>query len=95
MITPSKIFAQNIVLSTEIIDQLLSVVGEAEKQIPFDESKISIAVENTAAGSSIASKNNAEKIGKIVSALSAKGLTNKNMSTTNFEIRPNYDNSNS
>jgi uncharacterized protein len=93
IITPSKIFAQNIVLSDDS-RPTLSVIGEAEKQIPSDESKISLAVENTATDSTIASKNNAEKIGKIISALSTKGLTNKNISTTNFEIRPNYDNTN-
>ena len=72
----------------------LSVVGEAEKQIPSDRSKISLAVENTATDSNIARNNNAEKMDKIISALNAKGLTNKNISTSNFEIRPNYDNQN-
>ncbi len=94
IITPSKIFALNIGLSTADNIPTLSVVGEAEKQIPSDESKISLAVENTATDSSLASKNNAEKIGKIISALTANGLTNKNISTTSFEIRPNYDNTN-
>ena len=28
---------------------------------------------------------------KIISALKTSGLTNENMSTTNFEIKPNYD----
>ncbi len=31
---------------------------------------------------------------KIISDLNAKGLTNKNISTTNFEISPNYDSQN-
>jgi uncharacterized protein len=31
---------------------------------------------------------------KIISALNAKGLTSKNISTSNFEIRPNYDTQN-
>ena len=92
IIAPMKIFAQNIVLSDD--RPTLSVIGEAEKQIPSDESKISLAVENTATDSTIASKSNAEKIGKIISALTANGLTNKNISTTSFEIRPNYDNTN-
>ena len=94
IMTPSKIFALNIGLSTADNIPTISVVGEAEKQIPSDESKISLAVENTATDSSLASKNNAEKIGKIISALTANGLTNKNISTTSFEIRPNYDNTN-
>ena len=95
IMTPSKIFALNIDLSTADNMPTISVVGEAEKQIPSDESKISLAVENTATDSGLASKNNAEKIGKIISTLTANGLTNKNISTTSFEIRPNYDNTNS
>jgi uncharacterized protein len=85
-----SIHAQNFVLSDD--KPILSVIGEAEKQISSDQSKISLAVENTATDSNIARKDNAEKMGKIISALNSKGLTNKNISTSNFEIRPNYDN---
>ena len=91
ILTPS-IHAQNFVLSDD--KPTLSVIGEAEKQISSDQSKISLAVENTATDSNIARKDNAEKMGKIISALNTKGLTNKNISTSNFEIRPNYDNQN-
>jgi uncharacterized protein YggE len=72
----------------------LSVIGVAEKQIPTDQSKISLAVENTASDSNVASKANAEKIDKILAALESKGLSNKNISTASFEIRPNYDSQN-
>ena len=85
-------YAQTIVLSAD--KPSLSVTGIAEKQIPTDQSKISLAVENTASDSSVASKTNAEKINKILSALETKGLNNKNISTASFEIRPNYDNQN-
>ncbi len=84
-----SICAQNVVLSDD--KPTISVVGEAEKSIPVDQSKISLAVENTASDSGIARKNNAEKMNKIISILHTKGLTDKNMSTSNFEIRPNYD----
>ena len=84
--------AQTIVLSDD--KPSLSVTGIAEKQIPTDQSKISLAVENTASDSNVASKTNAEKINKILSALETKGLNNKNISTASFEIRPNYDNQN-
>jgi len=87
-----SICAQNVVLSDD--KPTISVVGEAEKSIPVDQSKISLAVENTASDSGIARKNNAEKMNKIISILHTKGLTNKNMSTSNFEIRPNYDTQN-
>jgi uncharacterized protein YggE len=69
----------------------LSVVGEAEKEIPSDEAKISIAIENIASDANTARKTNADKMDKIIYALKTSGLTNENMSTTSFEIKPNYD----
>jgi uncharacterized protein YggE len=72
----------------------VSVIGIAEKQIPTDQAKISLAVENTASDTSTASKTNSDKMNKIISALITKGLNNKNISTSSFEIRPNYDNQN-
>jgi uncharacterized protein len=90
-LTPS-IHAQNILLPDN--KPTVSVIGEAEKQISSDQSKISLAVENSATDSNIARKDNAEKMGKIISALNTKGLTSKNISTSNFEITPNYDNQN-
>ncbi|MBA3750294.1 MAG: SIMPL domain-containing protein [Nitrosopumilus sp.] len=87
--TIPSIYAQNIVFPDE--KPTLSVVGEAEKEIPSDETKISLAVENTAANANTARKSNAEKMESIISVLKTNGLTNDNISTTNFEIRPNYD----
>ena len=72
----------------------VSVIGIAEKQIPTDQAKISLAVENTASDTGTASKINSDKMNKIISALIIKGLNNKNISTSSFEIRPNYDNQN-
>lgn len=72
----------------------ISVVGEAERKIPPDETKVSLAVENTEANANLARKNNAEKIDKIISVLKNSGLTNENITTSNFEIRPNYDTAN-
>ncbi len=91
VIIPS-IYAQNVVLSDD--KPTLSVVGEAEKLIPVDQSKISLTFENTASDSGVARKINAEKMNKIISVLHTKGLTDKNISTSNFEIRPNYDTKN-
>ncbi|MDQ6724211.1 MAG: SIMPL domain-containing protein, partial [Thermoproteota archaeon] len=84
--TAPTVHAQNIVLPDD--KPTLSVIGEAEKQIPSDQTKISLAVENTATDSNVARKINAERMDKIISSLNAKGLTNKNISTTNFEISP-------
>jgi uncharacterized protein YggE len=72
----------------------ISVVGEAEKKISTDETKVSLAVENTEANANLARKNNAEKMDKIITVLKNNGLTNENISTSNFEIRPNYDTAN-
>jgi uncharacterized protein len=92
IVSVQSIQGQNIMLPDE--KPSLSVVGEAEKEIPADEAKISVAIENTASDANIASKTNAERMDKLISALKTSGLSNENMSTTNYEIKPNYDNAN-
>jgi len=92
IVSVQSIQGQNIMLPDE--KPSLSVVGEAEKEIPADEAKISVAIENTASDVNIASKTNAERMAKLISALKSGGLSNENMSTTNYEIKPNYDNAN-
>ncbi|MDQ4073329.1 MAG: SIMPL domain-containing protein [Thermoproteota archaeon] len=67
------------------------VVGQAEKEISPDQARIALALENTAPNANLARKNNADKMTNIISVLRSNGLTNENISTTNFEIRPNYD----
>jgi uncharacterized protein len=89
VVSVQPVQGQNIMLPDE--KPSLSVVGEAEKEIPADEAKISIAIENAASDANTARKTNAEKMVKIISALKTSGLKNENMSTTNFEIKPNYD----
>jgi uncharacterized protein len=90
--TNSFNYAQNFVLPDD--KPTLSVIGETEKQISSDQSKISLVVENTAIDSIIVRKDNAEKMRKIISVLNSKELTNKNISTLNFEIRSNCDDQN-
>ncbi len=85
-------YAQGFVFPGE--KHTISVVGEAERKISPDETKVSLAVENTEANANLARKNNAEKIDKITTVLKNNGLTNENISTSNFEIRPNYDTAN-
>ncbi len=89
IVSVQSIQAQNVMLPDE--RPSLSVVGEAEKEIPSDEAKISIAIENIASDANTARKTNADKMDKIIYALKTSGLTNENMSTTSFEIKPNYD----
>ncbi len=73
----------------------IAVVGHAEKEIPADQSKISIAVENTDNNANTARKNNADRMNTIITTLKKNGLTNENITTSNFEINPNYDYQNS
>jgi uncharacterized protein YggE len=88
----TQVSGQEIVYSEE--KPSISVIGEAEKKIPSDETKVSLAVENTAANANLARKDNAEKMDKIVSSLMTNGLSKENITTSNFEIRPNYDSQN-
>ena len=56
----SMVDAQSLVIPED--KPSISVTGSAEKEIPSDESRISLAVENTNANPNTARKNNADKI---------------------------------
>lgn len=85
----SKINAQNFIVPEE--KPTISTTGSAEKEIPSDESRISLAVENTNANANSARKNNADKMNTIIDVLKQTGLTNENITTSSFQITPNYD----
>ncbi len=85
--------AQNFVIPEE--KPSISTSGSAEKEIPPDESRISLAVENTNANPNTARKNNADKMNTIIDVLRQAGLTDENITTSNFQITPNYDYENS
>ena len=85
----SVVNAQNIIVPEE--KPTISVSGTAEKEVQPDESKISLAVENTNANANTARKNNADKMNAIIEVLKQNGLTNENITTSNFQITPNYD----
>lgn len=89
----SSVSGQNIVLQEE--KPSISTVGSAEKEIPSDESRISLAVENTNANANTARKNNADNMNTIIDVLRQAGLTDDNITTSNFQITPNYDYENS
>lgn len=86
---PSSVSGQNIVLQEE--KPTISTVGSAEKEIPSEESRISLAVENTNANANTARKNNADKMNTIIDVLKQAGLTDDNITTSSFQITPNYD----
>jgi uncharacterized protein YggE len=85
--------AQSFVLAEE--KPTVSTTGIAEKEIPSDESRISLAVENTNANPSTARENNADEMNTIIRALKQAGLSDENVTTANFQITPNYDSENS
>ncbi|MDR4491509.1 MAG: SIMPL domain-containing protein [Candidatus Nitrosocosmicus sp.] len=85
--------AQNIVIPDQ--KPTISTTGTAEREVPSDESKISLAVENTNANANTARKNNADKMDEIVNVLKQAGLTDENITTSSFQITPNYDYENS
>jgi uncharacterized protein YggE len=91
--SPSSVRGQNIVLQED--KPTISTVGSAEKEIPSDESRISLAVENTNANANTARKNNADNMNTIIEVLKQAGLTDDNITTSNFQITPNYDYENS
>lgn len=90
---PLKTNAQNFIISEE--KPTISTIGSAEKEIPSDETRISLAVENTNANANTARKNNADKMNTIIDVLKQAGLTDDNITTSNFQITPNYDYENS
>lgn len=90
-ISPSH--AQNFIIPEE--KPTVSTTGTAEKEVPSDESRISLAVENTNANPNTARKNNADKMNEIIDSLKQAGLTDQNITTSNFQISPNYDYENS
>lgn len=81
--------AQSLVFPEE--KPTVSVTGIAEKEIPSDQSKISLAVENTATNANAARKSNADKMEAIFNILLNNGLTKENITTSSFQITPNYD----
>src|SRR4029078_11482789 len=85
--------AQNFVIPEE--KPTISTTGSAEKEIPSDESHISLAVENTNANPNTARKNNADKMNTIIDVLKQAGLSNENITTSNYQIALNYDYENS
>jgi uncharacterized protein YggE len=85
--------AQSFVIPEE--KPTISTTGSAEKEIPSDESIISLAVENTNANPNTARENNADKMNTIIDVLRQSGLSNENITTSNFQITPNYDYENS
>ena len=89
----SLISAQNYLMQEE--KPTISTSGAAEREIPSDESRVSLAVENTNANPNTARKMNADTMKEILDSLKSAGLSDENITTSNFQITPNYDYENS
>jgi uncharacterized protein len=89
----SIIDAQSLVISEE--KPIISTTGTAEKEIPSDETRVSLAVENTNIDPNAARKNNTDRMSTIINVLKQAGLSNNNITTSNYQITPNYDDENS
>lgn len=85
--------AQNFVIPDQ--KPTITTTGTVEREVPSDESRISLAVENTNANANTARKNNADKMDEIINVLKQAGLTDENITTSSFQITPNYDYENS
>jgi uncharacterized protein len=85
--------AQSLVIPEE--KPIISSTGSAEKEIPSDETRVSLTVENTNANPNSPRKNNADKMNTIINVLKQDGLSNDNITTSNYPISPNYDYENS
>ena len=80
----SIVDAQSFVIPEE--KPTISITGSAEKEIPSDESRISLAVENTKVNPNIVRKNNADKMNTIINVLKQAGLSNEKITTSNYQI---------
>lgn len=72
----------------------ITVTGRAERQITPDTAFISIGVVTQNEKVETARQENAQRIENIVSALAAYGISAKEISTANFDLRPVYSNTN-
>ena len=71
-----------------------SKLFESERNLNNDSLNIQIQ-ENTNANANTARKNNADKMNTMIDVLRQAGLTDENITTSSFQITPNYDYENS
>jgi len=76
-----------------IRQNIISVTGSASKDVAPDEVVINFGVETQALTASDASQQNAATMNNIVKAVKDLGITDKEISTSRFNIWPNYDTS--
>ncbi|MGH9909785.1 MAG: SIMPL domain-containing protein [Nitrososphaerales archaeon] len=86
----SEAFAQTTI---GIRQNIISVTGTASKDIAPDQVVINFGVETQATTAAEASQKNADAMNGVVKAVKDLGITDKEISTSRFNIWPNYDTS--
>lgn len=81
-------FAQSVI---GIRQNIITVTGSMQKDVQPDQVVISFGLETQALAADQASSMNAETMNKVIDAVKALGITEKEISTSRFNIFPNYD----
>ncbi len=84
----NQAFGQTIV---GIRQNVITVTGEAMKNVPPNQVVINFGLETRARAADQASSMNADTMNKVIDAVKALGITDKDLSTSRYNIDPNYD----
>jgi hypothetical protein len=84
----NEAFAQSVI---GIRQNVITVTGSAFKDVEPDQVVISFGLETQALTADQATALNAETMNKVVDAVKATGITEKEISTSRFNVFPNYD----
>ncbi len=71
--------------------KLVTVSGEGEMTVTPDVAYITVGVESKDADAKVAQQNNAKEMDKVIAALKAKGLTDKALTTSGYNLYQTYD----
>ncbi len=74
-----------------IRQNVITVTGEAMKNVQPDQVVINFGLETQALSADQASSMNADTMNKVIDAVKALGITDKDLSTSGYNIYPNYD----
>ncbi len=74
-----------------IRQNVITVTGEAMKYVQPDQVIINFGLETQALTADQASSMNADTMNKVIDAVKALGITDKELSTSGYNIYPNYD----
>lgn len=70
----------------------ITVQGTGEVQVKPDIARLTLGVQNQATDSNQAAQENADRTQKVISAVRAAGVAEKDIQTANYSLYPRYDN---